>query len=99
MSQMTWRTTDALLERVRAVAASRGMSLNHFVTEVLDAATNPELARTDLAWVTERLAHAGLLAVSGLPRAHPDAAEFAAARKAAGRGGPLGSDIVATDRG
>lgn len=96
---MTWRASDALMERVRVAAVSRGMSLNQFVTEVMDAATNPELARTDLAWVTERLAHVGLLAAPGAPRARPDAAEFAAARRAAGRGGPLASDIVTNDRG
>ena len=39
MSQMTWRASQELLERVRRAAERRGRSMNDYVTAVLDAAT------------------------------------------------------------
>jgi hypothetical protein len=44
---MTWRSTDELLELVRRATDRQGHSMNEFVTAVLDAATNPELAGSD----------------------------------------------------
>jgi hypothetical protein len=97
MSQVSWRATDELVDRVRTAARQRGRSLNEFMTAVLDAATDPDLAGDDAARVRERLAAAGLL-IQPAPRAgRPDAAEVAAARGRAGRGRPL-SDIVSADR-
>lgn len=52
---MTWRTTEELLGRVRRQAASRGRSLNAWVTLVLDAVTDPGLAGTEAERVRERL--------------------------------------------
>jgi hypothetical protein len=97
MSQVSWRAPDELVDRVRTAARQRGSSLNEFMTSVLDAATNPDLAGDEAARVRERLAAAGLLA-QPTPRAgRPDAAAVAAARVRAGRGRPL-SEIVSAGR-
>lgn len=71
--------------------------MNEFLTLVLDAATNPDLAGSDAERVRERLARAGLLAAPGVPRSRPAPDEVARARAAAGRGTPL-SDMVSQDR-
>lgn len=97
MAQMTWRTTEELLERVRRQAVAQGRSLNEWVTLVLDAATDPDLAGTEADRVRERLANAGLLASTGPARRRPSAAKMARARAAAGRGTPL-SDLVRDGR-
>jgi len=98
MAQMTWRTTDELLERVRRQAEQRGRSLNEWVSAVLDAATNPETAGSDAERIRERLADAGLLADAELPSPTPtDPTRLAAARAAAGQGTPL-AEFVAEGR-
>ena len=97
MSQVSWRAPDELVDRVRTAARQQGRSLNEFMTSVLDAATDPDLAGDEAARVRERLAAAGLL-TRPTPRAgRPDAAEVAAARVRAGRGTRL-SDIVSAGR-
>jgi hypothetical protein len=97
MSQLTIRASDALVGRVRAAARRSGRSINEYVSLVLDAATDPELAGDEAEGIRERLARAGLLAPAGAPRPRPDADSVAAARAAAGRGRRL-SDIVTSDR-
>jgi len=97
MTQVTWRAPDELVKRVQEVAAREGRSMNEFLTLVLDAATNPDLAGSDAERVRERLALAGLLAAPGIPHSRPAPDEVAQARDAAGRGTPL-SDIVSRDR-
>jgi hypothetical protein len=98
MAQMTWRTSEELLERVRHQAQQRGRSLNDWVTAVLSAATDPALTGDDAQRVRERLAAAGLLEpVEPLQQRRPAAADVARARAAAGRGTPL-SDLVADGR-
>jgi plasmid stability protein len=94
MGQMTWRMSDDLLLRVRAAAEREGRSMNDYVTAVLDAATNPELATDEGARVRERLAAAGLLVPPGPPHKRPDPKEFEAARKAAGKGKSLVDFVV-----
>jgi hypothetical protein len=65
MSQLTIRTSAELVERVRAAASEHGMSINGWVTEVLDAATDPD-REDDLALrVRAKLRAAGLLAGTG----------------------------------
>jgi hypothetical protein len=86
---MTWRSPDELLERVRRAAAHRGRSMNEFVTAVLDAATDPELAGSDAARLRERLDRAGLLVPAGPSRRRPDSDRVEAARAKAGAGTPL----------
>lgn len=72
--------------------------MNEYLTQVLDAATDPDLAGDDAARVRERLRRAGLLAAAGEPRNRPDPAALARARAAAGRGTPP-SELVVEDRG
>lgn len=97
MAQVTWRGTDELVERVRRAAREHGRSMNDYVTAVLDAATDPDLAGSDADRFRERLARAGLLASPGTPRTRPPAARVASARAAASRGTPL-SRLVAEQR-
>ncbi len=97
MSQVSWRASDELVERVRTAARQRGSSLNEFMTAVLDAATDPDLAGDEAARVRERLAAAGLLTAPAPRTGRPDPAEVAAARGRAGRGKSL-SEIVSADR-
>lgn len=94
---MTWRSSEELLERVRRHAAAQGRSLNDWVTSVLDAATDPELAGTEAERVRERLARAGLLAPTGPNCRSPNPERVRQARAAAGRGTAL-SGIVTAER-
>lgn len=55
MAQMTWRSSDELLERVRRAAERQGRSMNEYVSAVLDDATNPALAGTEADRLRERL--------------------------------------------
>jgi hypothetical protein len=71
--------------------------LNDYVTTVLDAATNPDLAGDQADQVRERLARAGLLVREGERRERPDREALARARRAAGSGTSL-SDLVADGR-
>lgn len=98
MNTVTWRAADELVQRVREVAQRQGKSMNEYLTQVLDAATDPELAGDEHTRVRERLRRAGLLAEAGSPRERPDPAEVARARAAAGQGTPL-SQLVAEERG
>jgi hypothetical protein len=98
MAQMTWRTSDELLERVRRQAQQRGRSLNDWVTAVLAAASDPALSGDEAEQVRERLAIAGLLEpVEPALHRRPAEAEIARARAAAGRGAAV-SDLVAEGR-
>ena len=97
MAQLTIRTSEELVERVRAVAHDSGQSMNEYVVAVLGAATDPDLAGDSAQRIRERLARAGLLAPAGAPRSLPDVDRVTHARAAAGRGTRL-SDIVASDR-
>lgn len=62
MSQVMWRAPDELVARVREVARRTNTSMNEFMTRVLDAATNPDVAGDEVTRIRERLARAGLLA-------------------------------------
>jgi plasmid stability protein len=98
MAQMTWRTSDDLLERVRRQAREHGRSLNDWVTVVLSAASDPSLAGDEAQRVRERLAAAGLLdPVTPTAGRRPDAADLARARSAAGQGTAL-SQMVSEGR-
>ncbi|MGP4017363.1 transcriptional regulator [Saccharopolyspora sp. 5N708] len=98
MLQVSWRASDELVERVKFAAARAGKSMNEYLTQVLDAATNPELAGDEAEQVRERLAAVGLLAKPGEPRIRPDREAVRQAR-AAGRRGKSAAEIVAEDRG
>lgn len=97
MAQVTWRSPDELVARVRRAAVQRGCSVNEFVTRVLDAATDPGLTDDESLRVRERLAAAGLLAPPGTPRERPDNEELVRARRRAGQGRQL-ADLVHNSR-
>ncbi|MGH8981899.1 MAG: transcriptional regulator [Acidimicrobiales bacterium] len=97
MSQLTWRTTEEALERVRAAAQRHGRSMNDYVTWVLDVATDPDRAGTASDRLRERLAAAGVLVPPGPPRERPAADRVERARAAAGTGAPL-SQLVSEGR-
>lgn len=97
MAQMSWRSSDELAARVRRAAQASGRSMNDYVTAVLDAATDPDLAGDEATALRERLARAGLLAPGGSPRTRPTPAELARARAAASGGTPL-SDVIEQGR-
>lgn len=98
MTQVTWRAPEDLVERTRQAASREGRSLNDYLTRLAQAATDPDLAGSDVEQLRERLALAGLLAPAGPSRRRPDPAAVARARRKAGQGTPL-SDLVAEDRG
>jgi hypothetical protein len=99
MPQVTWRTDDDLFARVRHAAASSGRSVNEWITRVLDAATNPDLADSEIDRVRERLSRAGLLEEpSDRSVTRPPADALADARRAAALGTPL-SKLVIDGRG
>ena len=98
MQQVTWRADDALVERVRSVAAAEGRSMNDFISRVLDAGTDPSAAGSDAARIRERLARAGLLVVPTPVASRPDADAVAAAGRRAARGSSV-SEIVSRERG
>jgi hypothetical protein len=98
MTQVTWRAPRELIERVQQVAKSEGMSMNEYLSQVLDAATNPELAGEAAARTRERLARAGLLYIPRAPRVRPDAEAVERAGLAAVSGTPS-SELVSEDRG
>lgn len=97
MAQMTLRVGDDLLERIRAAAARHGRSMNDYVSVVLDAATDPDLAGDEAQRLRERLDCRGLLVTAAHRRQRPSSAQVAQARAAAGRGTPL-SVLVAEER-
>ena len=94
---MTWRAPADLIERVRRAARRQHRSMNDYVTAVLDAATNPQLAGSEAERLRERLDQAGLLAEPGERRRRPPREEAAAARRRAGAGTAL-SQLVSEDR-
>lgn len=98
MQQITVRAEDELIERVRMSARAARRSMNEFVTTVLDAATNPELAGDEAERLRSRLSLAGLLADAPTARhSRPDKRSIAAARRRAAQGTPL-SEFVRAQR-
>ena len=93
MRQITWRAPEDLASRLQVVAAEQGRSMNDYMTAVLSAALDPDLAPPGIDQVRERLARAGLLAPSGPPRPRPDPVAVDAARRRAGRGTPLSEHV------
>jgi|SRR5699024_826994 len=98
MAQLTIRANDDLVRRVRRAAEEQGLSMNAYVSHVLNVATDPEYAVSSFERVSERFRAAGLLAERSEQGDVPLRPErVASARKAAGRGTPL-SEIVASER-
>lgn len=98
MKQLTLRAPEALLERVRIAAREQDLSTNEYVSRVLDAATNPDLATSESERLRQRLSAAGLLLTRHDPVAErPPESAVAAARRAAAGGTAL-STLVSEGR-
>lgn len=72
--------------------------MNEFLSRVLDAATDPDLAGTEAERIRERLGQAGVLVDPTPLSRRPDPHQVAEAGRRAGRGTPL-ADIISRDRG
>ena len=98
MPQLTIRADEELVARIKETAARAGRSMNDYVTAVLDAATNPDLADTAAERTRERLRRAGLLlAPTRLEGRRPSVDAVAAAGQRAAAGQPL-ADYVSEGR-
>ena len=98
MAQITIRTSDELVQRVKRCAAETGRSMNDYVTATLDVATDPDRAGSAAERLCERLRAAGLLSVPApLSGARSSAEEVAEAGRRAAAGRPL-SDFVSDSR-
>jgi hypothetical protein len=97
MGQVSWRSSDELVERVRHAASVHGTSMNEFITAVLDVATDPERAVSDGARVRERLSQAGLLADPTPAVGRPSRRALAAASQRAASGVAV-ADLVSDAR-
>jgi hypothetical protein len=97
-AQLTIRTDDALVDRVRMAAANGGQSMNEFVVLVLDAATNPALAGSPGHEIRERLAAAGLLAERVEPAGPRPDRKLVRAAGSRAASGTLLSDLVSDHR-
>ncbi|MBP2320725.1 hypothetical protein JOF56_001110 [Kibdelosporangium banguiense] len=107
MTQVSWRAEEALVERVRKAAADHRRSMNDYITMVLEAATNPDLAHDEYTRIREKLARVDLVvpeldvrmrAELQQHQVHASEEEIQQAMAAAGRGTSL-SDIVSEGRG
>jgi len=88
MSQLTVRAPEDLVGRVRLAAAAAGQSMNEYVVVVLDAATDPNLAGSQVERIRQRLAQAGLLEVLPYDDGHrpsPEALRQTGRRATSGR--------------
>jgi hypothetical protein len=93
-TQVSWRADDDLVERARRRARELNQSLNGYLSLVVDAATDPDLAGDEASRLRERLAAAGLLASSPRPASsRPDPSAVAAAAARAGRGTDLAEAV------
>lgn len=99
MAQVSWRTDDALVARVRAQALHFGLSIDEYLTRLARAATDPTYLEDPAEQVRERLRQAGLFADVPLPEGvPPSAAEIAAAQQRSASGISL-ADLVDEGRG
>lgn len=98
MAQVSWRTDEGLLARVRVQAQHHGLSVNEYLTRLARAATDPAYAAAPADQVRERLRLAGLLVETEPPDGPvPSPADVAAVRERSSGGASL-SDLVADGR-
>ena len=99
MTQITIRSSEELIERVKAAARGDGRSMNEWVIFVLEAATNPAPINDKTDRLLERLRQAGVLhGPTRRPGPRPSSAAVAKA-STYNSGGTLLSDLVTEDRG
>ena len=70
-AQVTWRASEELIARLKAAAADRGVSMNEYLTELVEAATDPANAPTSRERLRAKLRAAGLLAPPYPPSDRP----------------------------
>lgn len=98
MQQVTWRADKELVARVKTRAQEQEVSMNAFLTQIAQAATDPSNTSSEVEEIRARLKLAGLLSDFQAPEVDPpDEEAFTAARKRAGQGTPL-SEIVCDNR-
>lgn len=96
MARLTISADDNLFERVRQAAAEKGLSVNVYVSHVLDLATNLEYSTSSFDRVSELFRAAGLLAERSKEGEIPLRQKSgSAARKAVGRGTTLSENVAA----
>lgn len=100
MRQLSLRIDDSLHLDLRRAASEHGLSINGYLTRVLEAALVPAPSEPELERIRARLVAAGLVAPgaggSAVPAPSPEA--FAAARRRSAGGTP-GSQLIADERG
>ncbi len=98
MQQVTWRADDDLVARVKLTAQHLDMSMNEYLTQILQTATDPSRSSSTMEEVRARLRLAGLLVEPDYPDfPPPDEALVEEAMERAGQGTPL-SELVRANR-
>ena len=98
MAQVSWRTDDGLLARVRVQALQHGLSVNEYLTRLARAATDPTYVEAPAEQIRERLRLAGLLVeIEDAAAPGPTEDEVATARRRSSGGSSL-SDLVEKNR-
>ncbi|WP_419554372.1 transcriptional regulator [Candidatus Poriferisodalis sp.] len=98
MQQITWRADEELVARVKMSAQDQRISMNEYLTRIVQAATDPSLSSNAIEEIRSRLRLAGLLSdFEARDIVRPDDDAVAAARQRAGQGTPL-SELVRANR-
>lgn len=98
MAQISLRISDELAEDLKSEARGRKLSLNGYLTMVLDAAVDPDMAGDEAERLRERFRRAGLLEEWPAPRGgRPPKQDVEAARQLAGQGTAL-SELITEGR-
>lgn len=100
MRQLSLRIDDGLHGELRRAASEHELSVNQYLTRVLEAALTPGPDEPEIERIRARLIAAGLtspLPPGALPR-QAGGDDFLAARRRSAGGTP-GSQIVASERG
>jgi len=99
MAQLTIRIPPELARELKLAAGDRGMSINGYVSAVLEAAVDPDLGETEVDRLRGRLKRAGLLeeVADQATSARPDSDVVRKSRAVAGHGRQL-SDLVSEGR-
>lgn len=96
MAQISLRISDQLAEDLKADARRQKLSVNGYITHILNSVSDPEYGGTEAERVRERLRRAGLLAERSddSENERPSRQEFEQARAKAGEGKPLSDYVI-----